>query len=169
MSEGYEEYAKGDTFKTGLLNLIPRIIWKDKPIKAGDSKRVEKYTGLKFREDTSVGMPHVMELYVNYAVYSVVFGFILIGVMFSYLDRHAYITLSNYQFNKFVFYFLPALAFMRTGTPFIENISASVAGAIIAYSLQIYPKKYYNLTFLIIFFIIIMILIKRILLPIVNI
>jgi len=163
MSNGQEEYAKGGTFKLSMLNLVPRIIWKNKPITAGDTSRVEKYTGLKFQEGTSVGMPQVMELYVNFAIYSVIIGFIILGIIFSYLDYKAYLTLHSYQFNKFVFYFLPALAFMRTETPFIENISAAVAGGIIAYGLQKFPKQYNSLLFLLITFFISNICNKKIL------
>lgn len=168
MSNGREEYAKGGTFKLGMMNLIPRIIWKDKSITAGDTQRVEKYTGLKFDNNTSVGMPHVMELYVNFAIYSVIIGFILIGILFSYLDYKAYITLNSYQFNKFVFYFLPALAFMRTGTAFIDNISGAVAGGIIAYGLQKFPKQYNSLLFLLIMFLLVIFFIMKYYLPLVE-
>jgi len=168
MSNGNIEYEKGRTFKTGIINLVPRIIWKNKPIKAGDTSRVEKYTGLKFQSNTSVGMPHVMELYVNFAIFSVVIGFILIGFIFSYMDNKSYITLHNYQFNKFVLYFLPALAFMRTETPFIDNISAGVAGGIIAYGLQKLPKQYNSLLFFIITFLIVLFIVKKYYLPLVE-
>ena len=168
LSGGYEEYAKGDTFKQGIMNLIPRIIWKNKPIVAGDTRRVEKYTGIDFQEDTSVGMPHVMELYVNFAVYSVIIGFILIGILFSYLDYKSFITLHNYQFNKFVFYFLPALAFMRTETPFIDNISGAVAGGILAFGLQKFPKKLYGLSFLLIFSFVLILVLKKYYLPLLD-
>jgi len=136
LEDGYDEYAKGETVKLSIMNLIPRIIWKNKPIVAGDTRRVEKYTGIKFQKDTSVGMPHVMEMYVNFGVVSVVIGFLLFGFIFSYFDLKSFITFNNNELNKFILFFLPPLAFMRTETPIIDNLSGAVAAGLMAYGFQ---------------------------------
>lgn len=166
-SEG-EEYAKGSTFKEALFNVVPRIIWKNKPTLAGDTSRVEKYTGLQFAENTSVGMPQVMEFYINFAIYSVIVGFFLIGIIFSYFDHKAHIKLHNGEFDKFVFYFLPALAFMRVETPILESISGAAAGIGIAYGLQKLPKQYNSIIFLVLFFITIIFILKKYYLPLIR-
>lgn len=168
MQGGGEEYAKGGTIIQSFYNVIPRVIWKNKPTFAGDTSRVEKYTGLTFSKSTSVGMPQVMEFYINFAVYSVVIGFFIVGIIFSYFDYKSFTYLHNRQFDKIVYYFLPALAFMRVETPFLENISGAVAGIGIAYGLQKMPKQYNSLVLLVVFFIIIVYILKKYYLPMVN-
>jgi len=168
LESGGEEYAKGSTFKEGLFNIVPRVIWKNKPTVAGDTKRVEKYTGLRFAKNTSVGMPQVMEFYVNFAIYSVVIGFFLVGIIFSYLDFKSYIFLHTRDFGNLVFYFLPALAFMRVETPFLENMSGAAAGIGIAYGLQKLPKKYNSILLLLIMFILVLYILKKYYYPMVQ-
>jgi len=168
MESESEEYAKGATFKEAVFNVVPRVIWKNKPSFAGDTSRVEKYTGLKFAEGTSVGMPQVMELYINYAVYSVILGFFFIGLIFSYFDYKAHIKIHNGEFDKFVYYFLPALAFMRVETPILESISGAAAGIGIAYGLQKLPKQYNSIIFLILFFISLIFILKKYYLPLIQ-
>src|SRR5207244_3119718 len=50
---GQEHFAYGGTFYEALLALVPRIMWPDKPVKAGSGDTVSRYARMKFGRDTS--------------------------------------------------------------------------------------------------------------------
>ena len=62
-----EPYAWGETFVTSFYTLIPRALWPEKPVVAGGSQFVERFTGIVRPADdvTSIGLPYPFELYAN--------------------------------------------------------------------------------------------------------
>jgi len=151
LEHGNIDFARGDTFKNALLNLIPRIIWKDKPISAGDTKRVEKYTGLEFQENTSVGMPQVMEMYINFGIKSLITFFFFFGIFYSYLDYKSRSCLNESNVTKFAIYFFPGLAFLRSEGPIIDGLSTAIASVMIAILIYNLPNKLYPTIIFLIF------------------
>ena len=76
IGDGHKDYAMGDTLINGFLALIPRAIWWNKNVNAGSGTLVSDYTGIPYNnETTSVGIGHVMELYINFGTVGVVIGF----------------------------------------------------------------------------------------------
>ena len=55
----------GDSLREGLIALVPRIVWPDKPVFGGSPKIVSEMTGLQLNQDTSFGIGQVMEFYIK--------------------------------------------------------------------------------------------------------
>src|ERR1700683_3270698 len=51
---GLADYLNGDSVWEGLLSLVPRILWPDKPVFGGSPQIVSKMTGLHFSPTTSI-------------------------------------------------------------------------------------------------------------------
>lgn len=130
LKEGYERYARGETIWAGILAMIPRAIWSNKPVLAGGSALVSKYTGMKFDEDTSVGIGPVMEFYVNFGPPGVLIGFLLLGVILSFFDAMAAAHLFRGDWQGFAFWFLPGLGFIQVIGSMVE-ITSTVAASFV--------------------------------------
>jgi hypothetical protein len=76
-----EPYAYGETIYSSLYTLIPRLFWEDKPVIAGGSEFVARFTGVVRTADdpTSVGIVYPFELYANGGPIWVVIGMALLG------------------------------------------------------------------------------------------
>jgi hypothetical protein len=85
-----EPYAHGATFLDAGLALIPRIIWPSKPVIAGGSEFVSRFTGMvRSTEDkTSLGVPYPFELYANGGPVLVVVGLFVLGWLIVRLEIH---------------------------------------------------------------------------------
>lgn len=83
-----EPYAYGKTVTEDLASaLIPRAFWPEKPIKAGGTDFVSKYTGLSWEGiQISVGLPYQFELYANGGPWLVIVGLFAIGWLTGYLE-----------------------------------------------------------------------------------
>lgn len=125
-------YARGDTFWTALLALIPRAIWPDKPIAAGSKGLVSEYTGLHFAAGTSVGIGQVMEFYVNFGTLGVVLGFTLMGVLVTTLDRAASERLALNDVRGFVLWYLPGISLLQAGGSLVEVTVSAAASIVVA-------------------------------------
>ena len=84
----YEPYAFGETIYSSFYTLIPRFLWPDKPIVAGGSEFVARFTGLYRAADdaTSVGLPYPFELFANGGWFFVVLGLGVIGYIGARLE-----------------------------------------------------------------------------------
>ena len=113
----------------GTLGLT---LWPDKPVSAGSGELVSIYTGLQFMGDTSVGIGHVLEWYVNFGVTGVIGGFALIGFLLTLVDRSAALALHGGNAMRFAVWFLPGVSLLNIGGSFVEATSTAGAALIMA-------------------------------------
>ena len=79
-------YAYGETYYPLLSKFIPRVLWPDKPQEAGGQYFGHRYQILP-EEDlaTSVNMPLILESYVNWGWYGIIFSATLFGLVIRFL------------------------------------------------------------------------------------
>jgi hypothetical protein len=84
-----EPYAHGSTVFESFYTLIPRAIWPSKPIVAGGSRFVSRFTGMRRdpRDTTSLGLPYQFELYANGGPLCVIIGLLIVGYTCGSLER----------------------------------------------------------------------------------
>jgi hypothetical protein len=142
IQSGAAPLAHGGTIWEAALALIPRAIWPDKPIRAGSGDLVSTYTGVMFSQDTSVGIGHVMECYVNFAMPGIVVGFLLIGAVVVYVDRSARAWLDRGDAGRFAIWYLPGLSLLLVGGSFVEMTSSAAAALVIALAFTSVMKRF---------------------------
>jgi hypothetical protein len=134
LESGQRAYASGETLWLAVAALVPRAFWLDKPIVAGSMGLVSEYTGIQFDADTSVGIGHVMDLYVNYGTVGVVAGFLVLGTVLDLVDRAAGLRLLRGNWQGFALWYLIGLCFMRTEGSLVE-VTSSAAAAVVTVQL----------------------------------
>ena len=73
-------YWGGDSYSTLYWMFIPRFLYPDKPVKIMGQDFGHRYGLLgKFDRNTSYNLPQLVELYVNFGPWGVVFGMLAIG------------------------------------------------------------------------------------------
>ncbi len=82
-------FGRGETLWMSVLTLIPRVVWPDKPIRAGSMDFATRYAGIPVPEGTSIGMGLIFEFYVNYGEYGVLIGMLVMGILVGVADRKA--------------------------------------------------------------------------------
>ena len=127
-----EQFAKGRTIWEAVLAPIPRAFWPNKPIAAGSGDLVSEFTGMHFAKDTSVGIGHVLEWYVNFGTPGVFFGMMGLGLLIGYIDRMAARTLYSGDATSFVVWWLPGLSLLQVGGSLVEAVGSASAGLLIA-------------------------------------
>jgi hypothetical protein len=133
-----ELFAKGRTLWEAILSPIPRFLWPTKNISAGSGDLVSEFTGLKFGEDTSVGIGHVMEWYVNFGSPGVFFGMIFIGVVIGWIDRSAIARLHRGDWPGFTLWWLPGISLLQVQGSLVDAVSSAGASLIVAALIQRY-------------------------------
>ena len=135
------DFAYGSTLFDTLLALVPRAVWPDKPVTAGSGDLVSRFTGLRFGEDTSVGIGQVMEFYVNFGTPGVVVGFLVLGAFMTWLDWRARRCLDVEDWRGFGRWYLFGLSFLQSGGSLID-VFASAGAAVVAASVanQVYAR-----------------------------
>jgi hypothetical protein len=128
----------GETLYGAVIALVPRALWPDKPAYAGSGDLVTRFTGVHFAAGTSVGIGHVMELYVNFGVGGLVAGFGVIGFCLAFVDARAGKWLAAGNVNRFLFYFVPGQALLMVGGTFAEILPCAVGGLILCIGLTQY-------------------------------
>jgi hypothetical protein len=136
LAGGSTEFAYGRTVRDAFIALIPRAIWRNKPVVAGSGNLVSDFTGIRFAEGTSVGIGHVMESYVNFGRTGVVVCFIVLGMLVSAADRVAYARLVRGQGTEFLIRYLPALSLLQIGGSFAEATSSGGAALVVALAVR---------------------------------
>jgi len=130
--------ANGRTLWEAVLSPIPRMLWPDKPISAGSGDLVSEFTGLKFGEDTSVGIGHVLEWYVNYGSAGVFFGMVLIGLIVGWIDRAAIARLHDGDWPGFTLWWLPGISLLQVQGSLVDAVSSAGAALVVAALIQRY-------------------------------
>ncbi|MDA8988724.1 hypothetical protein N9F93_00475 [bacterium] len=78
-----------------LVFWVPRLVWPAKPMYGGSPEVVARATGLRFGENTSVGVGPPLELYLAIGFVGAAMVFLLLGVLVEYLDYAAALRLSR--------------------------------------------------------------------------
>lgn len=121
----------GDSLREGLIALVPRIIWPDKPVFGGSPKIVSEMTGLQLNQDTSFGIGQVMEFYINFGTPGVLVGFFLLGLGLRFLDHRAMALCARGIPIESLKYFLPAVALIQPNGSIVE-LAGGTASAVLA-------------------------------------
>lgn len=112
LDDGHVEFANGQTILDAVFAMIPRIVWPDKPMKAGGGNIVSDFTGLTFAEGTSVGVGPVLEFYLNFGQPGLLLGALLFGFFVGQCDARAGAALSLGDGWRCARWFLLAMPFI---------------------------------------------------------
>jgi hypothetical protein len=130
---GLADYLVGDSVRQGLLSLVPRVLWPEKPVFAGSPQIVSKMTGLHLSPTTSFGVGNVMEFQINFGVPGVVIGFFVLGWLIGTLDLKAAVAEARGDMGGVILFFLPAVALINPEGSLVEMFSGSAAALVAAY------------------------------------
>jgi len=123
-ARGEDEFAYGGTLLDGLVAVVPRAIWPDKPIVAGYATFVGEYTGTARDDDTSVGVPVQFELYANGGPPFVIVGVFVLFYACARLER--FLATSSRRLHVI----MPAMMFLVSFASGIEQIMLVFASAL---------------------------------------
>ncbi len=127
------DFAHGSTLWDAVLSMVPRAMWPDKPVFAGSGDLVADYTGFHYAQGTSVGIGAVMECYVNFGTWGVLFGFFVIGAAVVYVDRSAGSALRSGDADTFLRWYLPGLSLLNVGGLFAEVTGSGAAALVVVF------------------------------------
>lgn len=131
IESGKVDFLYGRSIWEGMIALVPRAVWPSKPVYSGSPGIIREMTGFAVNDTTSFGVGHVMEFYINFGMPSLVIGFLLLGRMFSWLDREAALAIGDGDFGRSIVFFLPAVAMLHPGGSVVE-LTAGAACAFLA-------------------------------------
>ena len=137
LSNNQSDYLKGRSFYEALIAPIPRVLWKDKPIAGGSGTLVREMTGIRLSEDTSWGVGNVMEFYINFGMWSLIPGFLLLGWLIGWLDRRAAMALGAADPSRAMLYFLPGIALIQPNGSLVEVVGGAFAALLAAVGLRL--------------------------------
>jgi len=127
------EFLQGRSFYEGLIALVPRTLWPDKPVFGGSGSIVNDMTGLNLSVTTSWGVGNVMEFYINFGLYSLVGGFLVLGCLIGWLDTRSERALRGPEPVKAVLFFLPGVALIAPNGSLVELVGGSAAALLAAW------------------------------------
>jgi hypothetical protein len=130
LSLGDVEYLHGRSVWEGVLALVPRTLWPEKPVIAGSGTIVADMTGLRLSESTSFGVGNVMEFQINFGMPGVIGGFFILGFLIRWLDRNAASALRRGDFGNAIVFFVPAISLIQPNGSIVELCSGSAAGLV---------------------------------------
>ena len=133
IEHGQEAYLKGESLREGLLALVPRIFWPEKPVYGGSPQIVSRMTGLRFNSQTSIGVGNVMELQINFGYTGIVVGFFVLGWAIGKLDLMAALADRRGELGKVILYFLPCVAMIQPNGSIVEITGGPAAALVAAY------------------------------------
>jgi hypothetical protein len=130
---GLSHYLDGESVWEGLLSLVPRLLWPDKPVFGGSPQIVSKMTGLHFSPNTSIGVGNVMEFQINFGIPGVVIGFLVLGWVIGTLDLKAAVAETRGDMGRTILFFLPCVALIQPNGSIVELTGGSAAALVAAY------------------------------------
>jgi hypothetical protein len=89
-------YIKESTYSHLLTSLIPRVLWKSKPSSEVGREFSIKYEFHPKGNTTSINLPWVAELYLNFSFFGLFFGMFLIGIFIAILTKLVSVPKNNY-------------------------------------------------------------------------
>lgn len=136
LSTGQAEFLQGRSFYEALMSPIPRFMWPDKPVGGGSGQVVREMTGMWLTEKTSWGVGNVMEFYINFGLWSLIPGFLLLGWLIGWLDRRAALALATDDPSRTLIYFLPGIALIQPNGSLVELVGGAFAALLGAVALR---------------------------------
>jgi hypothetical protein len=131
IKQGQVDFLNGQSVSDGVISMIPRALWPDKPTTAGSGQTVAEMTGLQLNEDTSWGVGNVMEFYINFGIPGVMGGFLALGWLLGTLDLRAAAAERRADFKSLIVFFLPAVALIDPNGSLVE-ITGGASAALLA-------------------------------------
>jgi hypothetical protein len=89
-------HIKESTYSHLLTSLIPRVLWKSKPSSEVGREFSIKYEFNTSDNPTSINLPWVAELYLNFSFFGLFFGMFLIGIFIALLTKLVSVPKNNY-------------------------------------------------------------------------
>lgn len=132
INQGIVAYTKGRSFSDGLIALVPRLIWPDKPVYAGSPGIIMEMTGFHVNDSTSYGVGNVMEFYINFGIPSLIGGFLFLGLLFGWLDRQAAVAEQTGNLGLAMACFLPVVAMNNPIGSIVELTAAGFSSYLAA-------------------------------------
>ena len=133
LQAGAVSYLHGRSLGEGLMALVPRALWPDKPVFAGSPEIVAEMTGLHLSKSTSWGVGNVMEAQINFGTPGVVVSFLLFGFFLRKFDRAAALAERRADYGRLIFCFLPAVAAIQPNGSLVEVASGAAAATLAAF------------------------------------
>ena len=133
IQQGQVDYLEGDSVWEGLLSLVPRAFWPEKPVFAGSPQIVSKMTGLHLSPTTSFGVGNVMEFQINFGIPGVVIGFFVLGWLIGTLDLKAAVAEGRGDLGRVILFFLPCVAMIQPNGSIVEITGGPAAALVAAY------------------------------------
>lgn len=130
---GLVSYLKGESLWQGLLSVVPRALWPEKPVFGGSPEIVAKMTGLRLSPTTSFGVGNVMEFQINFGYPGVIIGFLVLGWMIGWLDLKAGTAEQRGNLGRTVLFFLPCVALVSPGGSIVEMTGGAAAAVVAAF------------------------------------
>jgi len=121
------EFRNGSTIVDAILAMIPRLIWRSKPIGAGSGNLAASLTGREFASGTSVGVGPVLEFYGNFGTKGVALGFLILGALVGALDFCAGLHLRLGNWAMFATFFLVGISCLNVSGSLVEVTAAAMA------------------------------------------
>jgi hypothetical protein len=131
IQQGQVDFLDGQSVTDGVIAIIPRAFWPDKPTAAGSGQMVAQITGLQLNEDTSWGVGNVMEFYINFGIPGLVIGFSALGWLLGTLDLGAAVAERRGDFKSLTLFFLPCVAMIDPNGSIVE-ITGGASAALLA-------------------------------------
>lgn len=127
IAAGKVDYLRGRSLWEGLLAMVPRALWPDKPVVNGSPKLVAEMTGLTLSKGTSFGVGNVMELQINFGIPGIIIGFIALGFLIGTLDRLAAVADATGRLGDAFLFFLPVVALIQPNGSVVDMASGAAA------------------------------------------
>ena len=81
-------YWNGETYLPFLTSFIPRALWPDKPVEKVGNQFGKRYHYLDSTDKiTSVNLPWIVEMFVNFGTLGVLIGMPLVGMFLAFLEQ----------------------------------------------------------------------------------
>jgi hypothetical protein len=142
IEQGQVNYLEGESIWEGLLALVPRAFWPEKPVYAGSPQIVSKMTGLRLSRKTSFGVGNVMEFQINFGIPGVIVGFFVLGWLIGKLDLKAAVAERRADLGTVIICFLPAVALIDPQGSLVEMFSGSAAALVGAFAWNLAWKRF---------------------------
>jgi hypothetical protein len=134
--DGTDDYASGRTIREGVLALVPRAVWPDKPMIAGSGNLVSEFTGIRFAEGTTIGVGQVLECFINFGTVGVVIGFLLLGTFVTLFDYTAGQALVNNDWLRFATAMMLGICLLNIIGSLAETFTSAAACIVVMFIMR---------------------------------